>query len=69
MKTNITPIRRPAQRRATGYGITVAQYREIMDAIRALPDEIAETLERRGNVPPAASFDFPSQPSPSGWDH
>lgn len=66
---NITPIRPRPQRRAASYGITVAQYREIMDAIRALPDEIAETLERRGNVPLAADYDFPTQPSPSSWDH
>lgn len=68
MKTNVTPIRRRPQR-PVSHGITVAQYREIIEAIRALPDEIAETLERRGNVPPAVDFEFPTQPSVTGWDH
>ena len=51
----IHPTRRP--RTSTGHGITVAQYREIMAAIRELPTAIRNELETHGNVPSTALFD------------
>ncbi len=42
----------PVRRRTRTPLITVAQFAELMAAISALPDRIADELERRGNVPP-----------------
>lgn len=42
----------PVRRRTRSPLITVTQFAELMAAISALPDRIADELERRGNVPP-----------------
>jgi len=49
-------------RRRTRTAITVAQFNELMAAIDALPDRIADELERRGNVPPRIDQDAYQQP-------
>ena len=47
----------PVRRRARTTAITVAQFAELMAAIDALPERIADELERRGNVPPRIDID------------
>jgi len=54
------PARRP--RPSTGHGITVAQFNALMQAIRELPDRIADELEMRGCVPPRIDLNPPSVP-------
>ena len=51
----IHSTRRP--RSTVNHGISVAQYREIMTAIRQLPTAIRTELEHHGNVPSTALFD------------
>ena len=48
-------------RRRTRTAITVAQFNELMAAINALPERIADELERRGNVPPLIDQDAACQ--------
>ncbi len=66
MNTNRSIIQTSRASRPITHGITVGQYQSLMAAIELLPARIAETLERRGNVPP--SIDWDNTPAPAAHD-